>query len=41
MIVTNKGQDDEYRIRFMTHQETLELVMLALEKKKLRIPLTL
>lgn len=41
MIVTNKGQDDEYRTRFMTHQETLELVMLALEKKKLRIPLAL
>lgn len=41
MIVTNKGQDDEYRTRFMTYQETLELVMLALEKKKLRIPLPL
>ena len=41
IIVTNKGQDDEYRTRFMTYQETLELVMLALEKKKLRIPLAL
>lgn len=41
IITTNKGQPDEYRTRFMTYQETLELVMLALEKKKLRIPLTL
>lgn len=41
MIVINKGQADEYRTRFMTYQETLELVMLALEKKKLRIPLSL
>lgn len=41
IITTNKGQGDEYRTRFMTYQETLELVMLALEKKKLRIPLPL
>jgi hypothetical protein len=41
MIVTNKGKDDEYRTKFMTYQETLELIMLALEKKKLRIPLSL
>lgn len=41
IITTNKGQDNEYRTRFMTYQETLELVMLALEKKKLRIPLPL
>ena len=41
MIVINKGQDDEYRTRFMTYQETLELIMIALEKKKLRIPLSL
>jgi hypothetical protein len=41
LIVTNKGQDDEYRTKFMTYQEALELVMLALEKKKLRIPLAL
>lgn len=41
LIVTNKGQDDEYRTKFMTYQETLELVMLALEKKRLRIPLAL
>ena len=41
LIVTNKGQDDEYRTKFLTYQEALELVMLALEKKKLRIPLSL
>ncbi len=41
MITLNKGTPDEYRTRFMTYKETLELVMLALEKKKLRIPLTL
>lgn len=41
MVVINKGQPDEYRTRFMTYQETMELVMLALEKKKLRIPLSL
>ena len=41
MIVINKGQESEYRTRFMTRQETMELVILALEKKKLRIPLSL
>lgn len=41
MITLNKGQESEYRTRFMTYQETMELVMLALEKQKLRIPLTL
>ena len=41
MVVINKGQGDEYRTRFMTYQETMELVMIALEKKKLRIPLVL
>ncbi len=41
MITLNKGQEDEYRTRFMNYQETLELVMLALEKKGLRIPSTL
>jgi hypothetical protein len=41
MIVINKGQADEYRTKFMTYQETLELIMVALEKKKLRIPLSL
>jgi hypothetical protein len=41
MITLNKGQDGEYRTKFMTYQETLELVMLALEKKNLRIPLSL
>lgn len=41
MIVINKGQVDEYRTKFMTYQEMAELIILALEKKKLRIPLTL
>jgi len=41
MITLNKGTEDEYRTRFMSYTETLELVMLALEKKKLRIPSTL
>lgn len=41
MITLNKGTEDEYRTRFMTYQETLELVMLAMEKKNLRIPSTL
>jgi hypothetical protein len=41
MITLNKGQDNEYRTRFMSYQETLELVILALEKQKLRIPLPL
>ena len=41
MITLNKGTPDEYRTRFMTYQEMLEMVMLALEKKKLRIPLPL
>lgn len=41
MITLNKGTEDEYRTRFMTYKETLELVIMALEKKKLRIPLTL
>lgn len=41
MITLNKGTADEYRTRFMTYAETLELVMLALEKKGLRISSTL
>jgi hypothetical protein len=41
MIVINKGQESEYRTKFMSRQETMELVIMALEKKKLRIPLTL
>lgn len=41
MIVINKGQVDEYRTKFMTYQEMAELIILALEKKKLRIPLAL
>lgn len=38
MITLNKGQDSEYRTRFMSYKEVLELVMLALEKQNLRIP---
>jgi hypothetical protein len=41
IITLNKGTPDEYRTRFMTFQETKELVIMALEKKRLRIPLTL
>jgi len=41
LIVINKGQSDEYRTKFMTYQETAELIILALEKKRLRIPLSL
>lgn len=41
IITVNKGKEDEYRTRFMTHQETLEIVMLALEKKGLRVPVQL
>jgi hypothetical protein len=41
MIVVNKGKPDEYRTRFMNHQEAMELVCMALEKKKLRVPITL
>jgi hypothetical protein len=41
IIAINKGKEDEYRTRFMTYQETMELVILALEKKKLRIPFAL
>ena len=37
MIVINKGQDSEYRTRFMTHKEAMEFLFLALEKKKLRV----
>lgn len=37
MITVNKGKDDEHRTKFMTWQETMELVMFALEKKKLRV----
>ena len=41
MISFNKGRDDEYRTRFMPYQEALSLVFLALEKKRLEIPITL
>lgn len=37
MITLNKGQDNEYRTRFMQYPEMLELVLYALEKKKLRV----
>lgn len=41
MITLNKGTEDEYRTRFLNYQEAKELIQLALEKQKLRIPLTL
>ena len=41
MITINKGKDTEYRTKFMTYTEMMELVRLALEKKNLRVPITL
>ena len=41
IIALNRGKEDEYRTRFMTYQEMMELIHTALEKKRLRIPLTL
>ena len=37
MITLNKGQETEYRTRFLTYDEVLDLVATAVEKKKLRI----
>lgn len=37
MFVINKGTDNEFRTKFMSRQEALELAMYALEKKKLRV----
>lgn len=37
MITLNKGEDNEYRTKFMTYTETLELALYALAKKKLRV----
>lgn len=41
VIVINKGQENEYRTRFMSHKETADFLSLALEKKRLRISTTL
>ena len=40
MITINKGQSDEYRTKFLTYQETMDIIGTALEKKRLRIPVT-
>lgn len=37
MISLNKGEENEYRSKFMRHREILELAIYALEKKKLRV----
>jgi hypothetical protein len=41
MITVNKGQPDEYRTKFMTYQDAKDLIGFALEKKRLRVPVTL
>lgn len=41
MIVLNKGQPSEYRTRFYTYSEAVEIVCMAVEKKRLRLPITL
>lgn len=41
MIAINKGQPGEYRTKFMSHAETEAVIRLALEKKRLRVPITL
>lgn len=38
IITLNKGQKNEYRTAFMSYHETMDLIGLALEKKRLRIP---
>lgn len=40
MLTLNKDQEDEYRTRFLTYEETADLIFTALEKKKLRIAAT-
>ena len=37
MITYNKGMPDEYRTRFMPYQEALDMILYALEKKRLRV----
>lgn len=41
MITINKGTPNEYRTKFMTYQEARDLIGFALEKKRLRVPVTL
>jgi hypothetical protein len=40
MITLNKGQEDEYRTRFMTYNEAADLIFTAVSKKKVRIATT-
>jgi hypothetical protein len=41
IITINKGQPNEYRTKFLTYQEAKDLIGFALEKKRLRVPMTL
>lgn len=38
IITVNKGKDDEYRTRFLTYNEAMDIIKLALEKQGKRIP---
>lgn len=38
IITVNKGKDDEYRTRFLTYNEAMDIIKLALEKQGRRIP---
>ena len=40
MLTLNKGEEDEYRTRFLTYSEAADLIYTALEKKRLRITAT-
>lgn len=40
MLTFNKGQPTEYRMKFLPYQEMRDFVFLALEKKRLRIKIT-
>ena len=41
MLVINKGEPGEYRTKFVNHSEMMSMINLALEKKRLRVPITL
>ena len=40
MLTLNKGEEDEYRTRFLTYSEAADLIYTALEKRRLRITAT-